>query len=133
MAPDRLHANQLVMRSLEILVLGRGRRNLANPLTTLVLAPFVAAPPLAGVLLWNNPLLAFGFAVGLLGLFWAAYFLAGSYASQYRLRQAIASVEIDRRKPVVFVPSTALYAFDATAVPPANVATSLKVAEAARH
>ena len=86
MAPDRLHAHQLVMRSLEILVLGRGRRNLANPLTTLVLAPFVAAPPLAGVLLWNNPLLAFGFAVVFLGLFWGTYFFAADMARVYRRR-----------------------------------------------
>ena len=86
MAPDRLHAHQLVMRSLEILILGRGRRNLANPLTTIVLAPFVAAPPLAGVLLWNNPLLAFVFAVGFLGLFWGSYFFAGRLTRVYRRR-----------------------------------------------
>ena len=86
MAPDRLHAHQLVMRSLEILILGRGRRRLANPLTTIVLAPFVAAPPLAGVLLWNNPLLAFVFAVGFLGLFWASYFISGKLTRAYRRR-----------------------------------------------
>lgn len=54
MAPDRLHVHQLVMRTLEIHLLGRGRRHVANPLTTLVLAPFVIAPPVAGVLLWDN-------------------------------------------------------------------------------
>lgn len=86
MAPDRLHAHQLVMRSLEILILGRGRRKLANPLATIVLAPFVAAPPLAGVLLWNNPLLAFVFAVGFLGLFWGSYFIAGKLTRIYRRR-----------------------------------------------
>lgn len=95
MAPDRLHAHQLVMRSLEILILGRGRRKLANPLTTIVLAPFVAAPPLAGVLLWNNPLLAFVFAVGFLGLFWGSYFFAGKLTRVYRPRNTASP-----RKPV---------------------------------
>ena len=76
-APDRLHVHQLVMRALEICVLGRKRRKLSNPLTTLVLMPFVVAPPIAGVLLWNQNLHAFlavlafgmlflsGYAVGL--------------------------------------------------------------------
>lgn len=59
MLPDRLHVHQLVMRSLEIYVLGRNRRRLSNPLTTLVLAPFVIAPAATGVLFWNQPLFAF--------------------------------------------------------------------------
>lgn len=53
-APDRLHVHQMVMRALEICVLGQGKRHIANPLSTLVLAPFVLAPPIAGVLLWNH-------------------------------------------------------------------------------
>ena len=52
--PDRLHVHQLVMRALEIYALGRGRRELANPLTTVILAPFVIAPPLTGAWLWNE-------------------------------------------------------------------------------
>jgi len=99
MAPDRLHAHQLVMRSLEILILGRGRRNLANPLTTIVLAPFVAAPPLAGVLLWNNPLLAFVFAVGFLGLFWGSYFLAGKLTRVYRRRITVSPSKPNFARP----------------------------------
>ncbi len=79
MAPDRLHAHHLVMRSLEILVLGRGRRHLANPLTTLVLAPFVAMPPLAGLLLWNKPLASFLAALLFLGLYAGAYLLLGHH------------------------------------------------------
>ena len=58
-APDRLHAHQMVMRTLEIHFLGRGRRGLANPLTTLILAPFVIAPALTGVLFWDQPRAAF--------------------------------------------------------------------------
>jgi UDP-N-acetylmuramyl pentapeptide phosphotransferase/UDP-N-acetylglucosamine-1-phosphate transferase len=55
MAPDRLHVHQMVMRTLEICILGRDKRSIANPLSTIVLAPFVIAPPVAGVLLWNQP------------------------------------------------------------------------------
>lgn len=76
MAPDRLHVHQLVMRALEIYVLGRGKRHLANPLSMLVLAPFVIAPPIAGVLLWNQTTLAFLAVMGFLVLFFGSYAVA---------------------------------------------------------
>ena len=76
MAADRLHVHHLVMRALEIHILGRGRRHIANPLTTLVLAPFVLAPPLAGVLLWDNSLWACIAVLGFTGLFFGSYGLA---------------------------------------------------------
>ncbi len=59
MAPDRLHFHQLVMRALEIHFLGRGHRQIANPLTTLILSPLVVAPPMVGVLFWDQPRMAF--------------------------------------------------------------------------
>ncbi len=72
-APDRLHVHQMVMRALEICILGRNRRQIANPLTTLVLSPFVVAPPVAGFLLWNQNQNAF-LAVAVFGvLFFASY------------------------------------------------------------
>ena len=52
--PDRLHFHQLAMRYIEIRVLGRGRRQLANPLATIVLIPLVSTPQVLGVLLWNE-------------------------------------------------------------------------------
>ena len=58
MHPDRLHPHQVVLRCLEVCLLGRNRRNLANPMTTAALAPFVAAPPLVAVLVWDRPVLA---------------------------------------------------------------------------
>ncbi len=76
MAPDRLHAHHMVMRSLEIYFLGRGRRKVSNPLSTLILAPLVIAPPIAGVLLWNEPRLALA-AVAFFGaLFFLSYITA---------------------------------------------------------
>ena len=58
MAPDRLHVHQLVMRAIEICFLGRKNRSIANPLSTFVLFPFVAAPPIVGVIFWNQTILA---------------------------------------------------------------------------
>lgn len=84
MKPDRLHVHQLVMRNLEIYVLGRGRRHLANPLTTLVLAPFVIAPAIAGVMFWNDPQSAFA-AVILFSVFFAlSYSFALPVLSRFR-------------------------------------------------
>lgn len=73
MAPDRLHVHQMVMRALEIHFLGRGRRQLANPLTTLVLAPFIAAPTVVGVLLWDQNANAFMMFVVFGVLFFSTY------------------------------------------------------------
>ena len=52
--PDRLHFHQLAMRFLEIPVFGRDRREIANPLATLILIPLISAPQVLGVLFWND-------------------------------------------------------------------------------
>lgn len=76
MAPDRVHVHQLVMRALEIYILGRGYRNIANPLSTLLLAPFVMAPPIEGVMFWNQTTLALQSVLCFAGLFFGSYSLA---------------------------------------------------------
>jgi len=48
--PDRLHYHQLVMRFIEIRILGRNSRALSNPIATLVLMPLIAAPQIVGVM-----------------------------------------------------------------------------------
>ena len=68
-----------MMRGLEICVLGRNQRQITNPLTTLVLAPFVIAPPIVGVLLWNQNWNAF-----LAVLFFGSLLFVG-YAAAPRL------------------------------------------------
>ena len=73
--PDRLHFHQLVMRTFEIAHFGRNRRHIANPLTSLVILPLVAAPMVAGVLLWDKPLASFVALVVFSALFFAAYLL----------------------------------------------------------
>ena len=76
MAPDRLHVHQLVMRALEIHLLGRKRRHIANPLTTLILAPAIMAPPAVGVMFWDQPKLAFLSVLIFATLYSAAYIAA---------------------------------------------------------
>ncbi|MDR9484900.1 MAG: glycosyltransferase [Sediminimonas sp.] len=56
--PDRLHFHQLVMRGLEIRVLGASRRGLSNPLSTVVVLPMAGAPIVMAVFLRNDPLWA---------------------------------------------------------------------------
>jgi UDP-GlcNAc:undecaprenyl-phosphate/decaprenyl-phosphate GlcNAc-1-phosphate transferase len=74
--PDRLHFHQLVMRALEILVLGRKRRRVSNPLATVVLMPLVAAPIFTGVVLWDRPLAAL-LAIGLFAVLFVSSYSAG--------------------------------------------------------
>lgn len=56
--PDRLHFHQLVMRALEICCVGRTNRRYSNPLTTVVLTPFIMMPVIIGVILWDKSLAA---------------------------------------------------------------------------
>lgn len=73
--PDRLHFHQLVMRSLEITLMGRDGRHVANPLATLILLPMAAVPALFGVLLWDKPAAAFLALLGFSTLFVATYLI----------------------------------------------------------
>jgi UDP-N-acetylmuramyl pentapeptide phosphotransferase/UDP-N-acetylglucosamine-1-phosphate transferase len=86
MSPDRLHFHQLVMRGLEICFLGRKRRHIANPLTTVVLAPFIIAPQVTAVLLWNKTGAAFAAVLIFLAMFFASYVVGVSAVRAYRQR-----------------------------------------------
>jgi UDP-GlcNAc:undecaprenyl-phosphate GlcNAc-1-phosphate transferase len=71
--PDRLHFHQLVMRFLEIRILGRNSRTRSNPIATLVLMPLIAAPQIVGVIFITDHL----YAVFAVLIFSALFF--GSY------------------------------------------------------
>ncbi|KQI71374.1 hypothetical protein AN191_13210 [Loktanella sp. 5RATIMAR09] len=86
MSPDRLHFHQLVMRGLEICFLGRKRRRIANPLTTLVLAPFVIAPQVCGVLFWNDNRAAFLAVLAFLAAFFGSYLVSVPAVRAFRQR-----------------------------------------------
>ena len=83
--PDRLHYHQLVMRALEITLIGRGRRNIANPMATLVILPLASAPVITGVLLWNKPFEAFLAVFGFSVLFVLSYVLGVKSVQSGRL------------------------------------------------
>ena len=86
--PDRLHFHQMVMRALEICFLGRTRRHISNPLTTLILAPFVIMPPLVGVKLWDQDSYAFLAALIFSIMFFVVYIFSGFFVRKYRLRSS---------------------------------------------
>ena len=83
-APDRLHVHQIVMRALEICILGRKRRKLSNPMTTVVLSPFVVMPPVAGIIFWDQNTLAFAAVVGFSALFFASYATVPKLIGRFR-------------------------------------------------
>lgn len=87
--PDRLHFHQLVMRGLEIGVIGRGRRHISNPATTALILPLVALGVVGHVALWNLP--------------WAGYLLlavqAATFLSVYLLGMRFFSKPRKRRIP----------------------------------
>lgn len=92
--PDRLHFHQLAMRGLEICVLGRKRRHVANPLATGLLLPLIAAPVVLGVLLHADPL---GAGVALLICF-AGFFATYGLA----MRLATNRARLDRLAALVW-------------------------------
>jgi UDP-GlcNAc:undecaprenyl-phosphate/decaprenyl-phosphate GlcNAc-1-phosphate transferase len=83
-APDKLHVHQLMMRSLEICLLNRKRRDISNPLSTLFLAPFVIAPPAAGMMLWDQTLMSFAAVLFFGILFFTSYASAPIFIRWFR-------------------------------------------------
>ncbi len=52
--PDRLHFHQLAMRFLEIRFFGRYKRDIVNPISTVILIPMISAPQLLGIIFWDD-------------------------------------------------------------------------------
>lgn len=75
-SPDRLHFHQLVMRAIEISSIGRARRSLSNPLTTVLILPMALAPMGVAVLYWNSVGIT-AFAVLAFGVMFAATYIFG--------------------------------------------------------
>lgn len=82
--PDRMHFHQLVMRFLEIRFLGRNRRSLTNPVTTILLLPCIATPQIMGVMFWSNFEVSMLLAVVMIILFFVTYFFGLSFAKRMR-------------------------------------------------
>lgn len=75
-SPDRLHFHQLVMRAIEISSIGRARRSLSNPLTTIVILPMALAPMGVATLYWNSVGVTAFASVGF-GVMFAAAYISG--------------------------------------------------------
>jgi UDP-GlcNAc:undecaprenyl-phosphate GlcNAc-1-phosphate transferase len=107
--PDRLHFHHLAMRGLEICLLGRGRRQVANPLATFILTPMIAVPVVLGALLHAQPMAAVFALMGSFGAFFALYGLGMRMAAgrsrsvnisgfaKHLGRRAPARVKVDER------------------------------------
>ena len=84
--PDRMHLHQKVRRTLDIVWFGYRGRYRSNPLTTIILLPFIIAPVVTGVLLWNNPGAAWFAMGGYMLAFSAAHPLTTRLARRFRRR-----------------------------------------------
>ena len=87
-SPDRLHFHQIVRRGLEVLWLGCGNRRWSNPLATLVMVPFIAAPVVSGVALQHSAhvswLVFLAFAVLYSFVHWKMISLVRLYRSKFQ-------------------------------------------------
>jgi len=88
--PDRLHSHQLLMRGLEIIMVGRQRRHISNPLTTALLLPIIGLGTWGHVLLWQTP--------------WAGYLLLGAQGAGFVLLYigGMRFFSVRRRRLVLF-------------------------------
>jgi UDP-N-acetylmuramyl pentapeptide phosphotransferase/UDP-N-acetylglucosamine-1-phosphate transferase len=84
---DRIHFHQVAMRVIQISSSGRIKMRFANPLATVMIGPFFAAPIIAGTLLWDQPFMA---ALALLGF-------AVAFVATYRLLISFAKLRIKTR------------------------------------
>ena len=73
--PDRLHFHQLAMRFLEIRFFGRDRREITNPIATLMLVPLISVPQILGVLFWDDFVATVWCTAGVGLLFVLTYFI----------------------------------------------------------
>ena len=79
--PDRLHFHQFAMRFLEIRFFGRDRREVANPVATLILIPLISAPQVLGVLFWED-FKASVVSTAVMGLLFIMTYLVGIAAAK---------------------------------------------------
>lgn len=100
--PDRMHFHQVMMRSFEILVLGRRDRAISNPIATLILLPLFTAPTLAGIFLWNQNEIAFFATAVFAGLFVASYQVIVLCAKNRR-RSGLINGHPARRGPPIYI------------------------------
>ena len=83
---DKMHGHHVVLRSLEILGLGKKRGAVSNPLATLILLPAMIAPAALGVVFWNQNGRACALVVAAMICFVLAYRSLVAAAKRRRFR-----------------------------------------------
>ena len=83
--PDRLHFHQLAMRYLEIRFFGRDKREITNPIATLILVPLISVPQILGILFWDNFVATVWCTIGIGLLFVLTYFIGINVAKASRV------------------------------------------------
>ena len=91
--PDRLHYHQLVMRFLEIRILGRNSRTRSNPIATLALMPLIAAPQIIGVVFITDHLHAVFAVLIFSALFFGSYVFGMALAKRGHRRMSDSNKE----------------------------------------
>ena len=86
--PDRLHFHQLAMRFLEIRFFGRDKREIVNPLATLLLTPLISVPQVLGVFFWDDFKASVMSTAGMGLLFIITYLVGISIAKRGRITNA---------------------------------------------
>jgi UDP-GlcNAc:undecaprenyl-phosphate/decaprenyl-phosphate GlcNAc-1-phosphate transferase len=74
-APDKQHTHHLVLRLIKRIAGSKISVEAANPIATVVLIPFVAAPPMVSLLCQTNPTYGFLSVLGFLLFYTVAYIL----------------------------------------------------------
>ncbi|MFN3663851.1 glycosyltransferase family 4 protein [Yoonia sp.] len=80
--PDRMHLHHKVRRALDMVYFGYNEKGRSNPLTTLVLGPFIAVPIFTGAFLWDQPVAAW---IALI-IYMIGFALAHKLTTRYALR-----------------------------------------------
>ena len=86
--PDRLHFHQLAMRFLEIRFFGRHRREIVNPMATLILIPLISTPQVLGVWFWDDFGATVWCTLGIAIIFVATYLIGIRVAKKGRYTNA---------------------------------------------
>jgi UDP-GlcNAc:undecaprenyl-phosphate/decaprenyl-phosphate GlcNAc-1-phosphate transferase len=92
--PDRMHLHHKVRRAIEIVWIGRDRRHISNPLTTLLMVPFLAVPIATGVMFWDQPLAAWIALIVFGSVFGGSHLAITAYAKLHR-KSFVGSRETD--------------------------------------
>jgi UDP-GlcNAc:undecaprenyl-phosphate GlcNAc-1-phosphate transferase len=81
--PDRLHFHHLVMRFLEIRYFGQEKRDITNPLTSLIIFPFLILTQLLGLIFINSKYEAIISLIFIVVIYTSTYFWLLKLAQKY--------------------------------------------------